>query len=84
MEYLNETSDNHKMATEEGIKRVEIPDTNTLVESPYSTIVIEDQKQHVQKVGYNKAYDDIYIIVNLNYTKQQTKEEKHKERGRNL
>ena len=63
------------MATEEGIKRVEIPDSNTLVESPYSTIVIEDQKQHVQKVGYNKAYDDIYSIVNLNDTKQQTKEE---------
>ena len=76
MEYLNETWDNHKnKATEEGIKRVEIPDSNTLVEFPYSTIVIEDQKQHVQKVGYNNADDDIYSIVNINDTKRQIKEE---------
>ena len=75
MEYLNETWDNHKhkMATEEGIKRVEITDSNTLVESLYSTVVILDQKQQIQKVGYNKAYDDIYSI---NGTKQQTKEKK--------
>ena len=72
MEYLNETGDNHKMATDEGIKRVEITDSNTLVESLYSTVVILDQKQQIQKVGYNKAYDDIYSI---NGTKQQTKEE---------
>ena len=59
------------MATDEGIKRVEITDSNTLVESLYSTVVILDQKQQIQKVGYNKAYDDIYSI---NGTKQQTKE----------
>ena len=63
------------MATDEGIKRVEITDSNTLVESPYSTVVFVDQKQQVQKVGFNKADDDIYSIVNINGTKQQTKEE---------
>ena len=63
------------MATEEGIKRVEITDSNTLVESLYSTVVILDQKQQIQKVGYNKAYDDIYSVVSINSTKQQTKEE---------
>ena len=63
------------MATDEGIKRVEITDSNTLVESLYSTVVILDQKQQIQKVGYNKAYDDIYSVVNINDTKQQTKEE---------
>ena len=59
MKYSNETGNNHKMATDERIKRVKIPDSNTLVQSPYSTVVIVDQKQQVQKVGYSNADADI-------------------------
>ena len=65
---------NHKQATDGGIKRVEITNSNTLAETHYSTVVIVDQKQHVDKAGYNKADDDIYSKVNINGTKQQTKE----------
>ena len=74
-EYSNETGNNHKMVTDRGIKRVEITNSNTLAEAPYSTVVIVDQKQHVDKAGYNKADDDIYSKVNINGTKQQIKEE---------
>ena len=74
MKYSNEALINNKKVTDEGINRVEITDSNTLVESLYSTVVILVQKQQIQKVGYNKAYDDIYSIVNINGTKQQTKE----------
>ena len=72
---MNKTEHNHKIATEGGIKRVEITNNNTLTEAPYSTVVIVDQKQHVDKAGYNKADDDIYSIVNINDTKRQIKEE---------
>ncbi|XP_078335851.1 uncharacterized protein LOC144626277 [Crassostrea virginica] len=73
--YSNETGNNHKMVTDEGIKRVEITSSNTLAEAHYSTVVIVDQKQHVDKAGYKKADDDIYSKVNINGTKQQIKEE---------
>ena len=46
-----------------------------MAETHYSTVVIVDQKQHVDKAGYNKGDDDLYRIVNLNGTKQQIKEE---------
>ena len=46
-----------------------------MVDAPYSTVVIVDQKQQVQKVGFNKADDDIYSIVNINGRKHQIKEE---------
>ena len=74
-EYSNETGNNHKMVTDGGIKRVEITNSNTLGEAPYSTVVIVDQKQHVDKAGYNKPDDNIYSKVNINGTKQQIKEE---------
>ena len=75
-----EALNNNKKVTDEGIKRVEITDSNTLVESPYSTVVIVDQKQ-VLKVGYNKAEDNIY---NINGTKQQIKEEAQGKRKKPL
>ncbi|XP_078337640.1 uncharacterized protein LOC111134487, partial [Crassostrea virginica] len=74
-EYLNKTEHNHKIATEGGIKRVEITNNNTLTEAPYSTVVIFDQKQHVDKASYNKADDDIYSIINIKGTERQIKEE---------
>ena len=78
-----EALNNNKKVTDEGIKRVEITDSNTLVESPYSTVVIVDQKQ-VLKVGYNKAEDNIYSEVNINGTKQQIKEEAQGKRTKPL
>nr|XP_022338830.1 uncharacterized protein LOC111134241 isoform X2 [Crassostrea virginica] len=75
MEYSNETGNNHKQVTDGGIKRVKITNSNTLADAHYSTVVIVDQKQHVDKAGYNNADNDIYSIVNINGTKQQTKEE---------
>ena len=74
-EYSNETWNNHKMVTDGGIKRVEITNSNTLAEAHYSTVVIVDQKQHVDKAGYNNPDDYIYSINNINGTKQQMKEE---------
>ena len=74
-EYSNDTGIFHKMVTDGGIKRVDITNSNTLAEAPYSTVVIVDQKQHVDKAGYNNADNDIYCIVNINGTKQQIKEE---------
>ncbi|XP_078339042.1 uncharacterized protein LOC111133647 [Crassostrea virginica] len=65
-EYSNETGNNHKMVTDGEIKRAE---------AHYSTVVIVDQKQHVDKAGYSKPDDNIYSIVNINGTKQQIKEE---------
>ena len=46
-----------------------------MAEALYSTVVIVDQKQHVDKAGFNNADNNIYSIVNINGTKQQTKEE---------
>ena len=74
IKYSNEALNNNKKVTNEGIKRVEITDSNTLVESPYSTVVIGDQKQQVQKVGYEKEDDNIYSDVNINCPKQQIKD----------
>ena len=66
---------NHKKVTTGGMKRVEITDSNTFLEASYSTIVILDQNQDVQKAGNNTADDNIYSKVNINGMKQLSKRE---------
>ena len=75
IEYSNVAENNHKKVTTGGMKRVEITDSNTFLEASYSTIVILDQNQDVQKAGYNKADDNIYSKVNINCMKQLSKKE---------
>ena len=60
-EYSNETGINHKMVTHGGMKRVEVTNSNTLADAPYSRVVIVNQKQHVDKAGYNKPDDKIIV-----------------------
>ena len=63
-DYSNEALNNHKKVTTGGIKRVEITDSNTLAETPYSTVVIVNQKQYVQKAGY-KRRTTIFIVKSI-------------------
>ena len=73
MKYSRMAENNHKKVATREIKRVEIADSETLVEAPYSAVVIVDQKQQVQKVGLKKADDNIYRKVKINDKTQQNK-----------
>ena len=75
IKYSNVAENNHKKVTTGGMKRVEITDSNTFLEASYSTIVILDQNQDVQKAGNNTADYNIYSKVNINGMKQLSKRE---------